>query len=135
MNKTIGMITNYIIAVIFLAIGLIYLFNGSPIIFMPEIGYVDNTESVMIGLTKIVSAGYLSISIAIFLLQKSISSASTQSIPLAILLSGLIITLISIYATLDVVYQILPIPIILYLILILLLPIGYFFNFRYLTKQ
>ena len=135
MNKKIGMLSNFTVATLFSVIGLIYLFYGSPITFMPEIGYIDQTESVMIGLTKIVSGGYLSISIAIFILQKNISLTKSKWIPLAIFLSGLILTLMSIYATLNVVYNSLPIPIIIYWVLAILLLIGYFFNYRYLKKQ
>lgn len=106
MRKNIGAISNYLAGLILLTMGLIYLFKNS---FMPyhrdavsmhwsELSV--GTQFLILALMRATAGGYLAVAVMIIVLQKRFSTTPLKWIPIVILITGFIISLTSIYATL-----------------------------------
>ena len=96
MNTKIGNLANYLLALIVLGVGVIYLFKNS---FMPfhsdaislEWSGVDtSTQFLILALMRAVSGGFIASAIVIAFLQKKFTSSKITWIPLLILMAGLI---------------------------------------------
>ena len=106
MRKNIGAISNYLAGLILLTMGLIYLFKNS---FMPyhrdavSMQWIElnvETQFLILALMRAIAGGYLAVAVMIIVLQKRFSTTPLKWIPIVILITGFIISLTSIYATL-----------------------------------
>ncbi len=142
MNTKIGNISNYLVALLLLVIGLIYLFKNS---FMPyhsdaislDWSEVDSgTKFLILAFMRAMSGGYIAIAIATAFLQKKFASGKITWIPFLNLISGLILILSTLYGTMIVRFNSpgKP-PTILVIIGIVLIIIGYIFNRKSLKKN
>jgi uncharacterized membrane protein len=106
MRKNIGAISNYLAGLILMAMGLIYLFKNS---FMPyhrdavsmqwsELSM--GTQFLILALMRATAGGYLAVAVMIIVLQRRFSKTPSKWIPICRLIPGLIVSFISIYATL-----------------------------------
>ena len=142
MNTKIGNISNYLVALLLLVIGLIYLFKNS---FMPyhsdaislDWSEVDSgTKFLILAFMRAMSGGYIAIAISTAFLQKKFASGKITWIPFLNLISGLILILSTLYGTMIVRFNSpgKP-PTILVIIGIVLIIIGYIFNRKSLKKN
>ena len=108
MNQKIASISNYLVALTFLLLGIIYLFKSS---FMPYHGEAismtwDEVESpvqfLILALMRGAAGGAIALSVFILVLQLKFSKHKLSWIPLLILIAGVIYSLCSLYATLIV---------------------------------
>lgn len=142
MNKKIGNITNYLAALILIIMGLVYLFKNS---FMPyhseavslEWNEVEsNFQHLLVAFMRVVAGGYIAVAISIILLQRKFSTYKISWIPLIILIPGLVVSSLTIYATMIVRLNTPgnP-PTTLAIVGFILLIIGYVFNRRSLKEN
>lgn len=142
MNQKIASTANYLVALIFLALGIIYLFKPG---FMPYHSEAismtwDELDSpfqfLILALMRGAAGGAISLSVFIFILQLKFSKQKLSWIPLLLLTGGIIYSLCSLYATIIVSYNTPgnP-PMTLLLVVILLLVIGYLFNRSVISKS
>jgi len=135
MYLKIGKIANYLSALIVLGMGVVYLFKNSFMPYHSEAVSMDwasvdgGIQILIIALMRAVSGGYIVSAIVMAFLQNKYSSSKIKWIPLLILITGLVVSLISIYATLVVRFNSpgRP-PTFLAIVGIGLLIIGYIFN-------
>lgn len=108
MKNRIGGISNYLVALLLLGFGLTYLLKGS---FMPyhkvavshEWNQVDSKmQFLILALMRAVSGGFILAALLIFWLQFKFSKTKLKWIPPMILISGTIIALSALYATIIV---------------------------------
>ncbi|NOQ28271.1 MAG: hypothetical protein GQ564_23150 [Bacteroidales bacterium] len=108
MNRKIGNITNYLAALILIIMGLIYLFKNSFMPYHSEAVSMDwsevesNLQHLLVAFMRAVSGGFLAVAISIILLQRKFSMNKTSWIPLIILITGLVVNLSALYATMIV---------------------------------
>ena len=144
MNLKIGNIANYLAVILLLGMGLIYLLKNS---FMPyhseavslewDEVYIDTQFLILaLILMRAISGGFIAIAIVIAFLQNKFSLTKIKWLPIIILISGLIVGITSIYATLIVKFNTAGSPPTLSIIIgILLLIIGYIFNKKHLNEN
>lgn len=142
MNKKIGNITNYVAALILIIMGLIYLFKNSFMPYHSEALSMDwneldsNIQHLLVAFMRAVSGGYLAVAISVILLQRKFSMHKTSWIPFIILISGLVVSLLSIYATMIVrFYTPGKPPTAMAIVGVILLIIGYVFNRKSLKEN
>ncbi len=135
MNNSIGTLLTLTGAAVAIVFGLIYLFRSK---FM---GYhrmavqkdwnelSNEMQTLILALMRTVGGGFLSVSIAVIILQLEFNKSQNHKIALAILIVGSILTLGTLYATILVRTKTKgrP-PTIAALLLLILLLMGYFFN-------
>lgn len=142
MSKKIGNISNYLAAIILMALGIIYLIKNSFMPYHSEALHLDwnevesSTQFLILALMRAVAGGYIAASIVIIVLQKKFSSVQLTWIPWLILTTGLIVSFASIYATLIVrLNSTGKPPTFLAIIGIVLLFIGFVFNHKTINKN
>jgi len=142
MNIKIGTIANYLAVVLLLGMGLIYLLKNSFMPYHSEAVSLEwnevyfGTQFLILALMRAISGGFIAIAIVIAFLQNKFSSTKIKWLPIIILISGLIVGITSIYATLIVKFNTAGSPPTLSIIIgILLLIIGYIFNKKYLNEN
>lgn len=103
MNARIGRLSNYLVATMLLVIGAVYLFKSS---IMPyhlvalSKDWVDidkNTQTVFIAFLRTISGGFITIAIAIAVLQKKFTSTKAAWVSWLILTIGLTLFSITLY--------------------------------------
>lgn len=105
MNRKIGNITNYVAAFILIIMGLIYLFKNSFMPYHSQALSMDwneldsNLQHLLVAFMRAVSGGYLAVAISTILLQRKFWIHKTSWVPLIIMISGLVVSSLSIYAT------------------------------------
>jgi hypothetical protein len=142
MNTKIGNIANYLAVILLLGTGLIYLLKNSFMPYHSEAVSLEwnevyfGTQFLILALMRAISGGFIAIAIVIAFLQNKFSSTKIKWLPIIILISGLIVGITSIYATLIVKFNTAGSPPTLSIIIgILLLIIGYIFNKKYLNEN
>ena len=142
MNIKIGTIANYLAVVLLLGMGLIYLLKNSFMPYHSEAVSLEwnevyfGTQFLILALMRAISGGFIAIAVVIAFLQYKFSSTKIKWLPIIILISGLIVGITSIYATLIVKFNTAGSPPTLSIIIgILLLIIGYIFNKKYLNEN
>jgi len=141
MNTKIANIANYLAALILISVGLIYFFKNS---FMPyhsaaisiEWKEVDSgIQFLILAFMRVVAGGYIACAILTAFLQQKFSSTKISWIPSLILITGLIVSLTSLYGTLIVRFNSPGKPPTSFAIIgVVLLVIGYVFNQRSLKS-
>lgn len=141
MNSKIGKTANYLSALLLLAMGLMYLLKQS---FMPYHSDAisleweqlnPTTQFLLLALMRAVSGGFIATAVVIVFLQNKFASNKSSWIPSLIIISGMIVSLTALYATLIVRLNSpgKP-PTLLAIIGIILLLIGYLFNLKSIHK-
>ncbi len=142
MNLKIGNIANYLAVILLLGMGLIYLLKNSFMPYHSEAVSLEwdevyiGTQFLILALMRAISGGFIAIAIVIAFLQNKFSLTKIKWLPIIILISGLIVGITSIYATLIVKFNTAGSPPTLSIIIgILLLIIGYIFNKKHLNEN
>ncbi len=142
MDIKIGNIANYLAVFILFGMGLLYLLNNSFMPYHSDAVSLDwneldtNIQTLILALMRSVGGGYIAVGLVIGILQKKVASSRIMWLPLLILITGLIVSLTSIYSTLIVRFNSPGKPPTLLAILgIVLLIIGYIFNRKALNDR
>ena len=108
MNERIGSIANYLVALGLLSSGMIYLFKNSFMSYHSEALSLDwkevenSTQFLILALMRAVSGGWIAVAIVIIVLQRKFTLTKISWIPWLIFATGLIVSFVTIYATLIV---------------------------------
>lgn len=135
MNEKIGSIANYLAAIILLTFGSIYLLKNSFMPYHSEALSLDwdhvgkSTQFLILALMRAAAGGYIAASLVVIVLQRKFTLTKISWIPWLILVTGLIVSSASLYATMIVRLNTpgKP-PTLLAIVGIVLLIIGYIFN-------
>lgn len=141
MNKKVGNIATSLAGILLLVMGLIYFFKNSfmpyhsDAVVMPWEKIEPNMQFLLLGLMRAVAGGFFAAGVIILFLQRKFYVYKTTWIPTLIVISGLLISLPTLYATLTIKLNTPGNPPILLLVLgILFLIVGYFFNLKSLKN-
>jgi len=141
MNQKTGTIANFLAAIILLTMGFIYLISSSFMPYHSEAVTMEwhelesSMQSLILALMRAVSGGFIAASVVIIVLQIKFYQSKLSWIPWLILVSGLIVSFASVYATLIIRFNT-PgeAPTTLALVGSIILIIGFIFNKKALKQ-